>query len=239
MRQSYGAIITGTLAAACAAAAVYGMIVGNELMIGLGACLGFVFLLLLPAFLLRAAKIKKLLARQDALAIWEYSAEEADEIAMIQRKVIRKSSRGLALLICICLIIIFLPFVVLSNQEGSELPPMLPIVIPVVLLPWLSVFLAPAAAANKIRSHPCLSVIGRDYIFVANRYLGVNDRYALTAAELKYEPPKRGGMAMLHTRYQFKAGRTTRLLSHWVDVPVPRGKEAEAMSLRLQDSAAV
>jgi hypothetical protein len=134
---------------------------------------------------------------------------------------------------CVCLVVIFVPFVVLSMQEDSGLPPMLPVALPVVLLPWLAVPVVPAVVARKIRRYPCVTLVGPDYILVANRYLGINDRHDLTAVETRYEPSPDGGMATLRVRYRFKVGRVTTLIHRWVDVPVPHGREREAAELDL------
>lgn len=236
MRQSYGTKITVFLTAICGAAALYGLIAGEERLIAGGMGAGFIFLLLIPAFRQRSARVDKIRAKQDALVEWEYGPHEIEKIVEAQRPVVRKTSASLALLVCVCLIVIFAPFVVLSMQEDSGLPPMLPIAIPVVLAPWLAMPLAPGVVARKVRRQPCVSLIGRDYILVANRYLGINDRHALTAVEAKYEPSQDGDMATLHVRYQFKVGRLTFLVNRWVGIPVPYGREREAANLSLPEA---
>jgi hypothetical protein len=233
VRRSYGVKVTAILTAISVVVLLCGLIADREEMIAAGAAAAFLFLLLVPAFGLRAGRVEKIRARQGALLAWEYAPCEIGEIVRTQRRAIRKTSVSIALLMCVCLVVIFVPFVVLSMQEDSGLPPMLPVALPVVLLPWLAVPVVPAVVARKIRRYPCVTLVGPDYILVANRYLGINDRHDLTAVETRYEPSPDGGMATLRVRYRFKVGRVTTLIHRWVDVPVPHGREREAAELDL------
>lgn len=221
------------LAAGFAAAAVFGGAAGDEAMLAVGLSGAFLCLVLMPAFAVRSARKKKILKRQDALVCFEYSASEAEEIAAAARPAVRRQSIKLSVLFSICLAVIFAPFVALSMQPEPQLPPMLPVAAVCVALPWLSVLLAPAFTARTIRNVPCVSVVGRNCILIANRYLGINDRYALEADAVRFEPGKYGGMAKLYVRYRFRAGRVSMTILRWVEAPVPRGREAEAAAIRV------
>jgi hypothetical protein len=166
---------------------------------------------------------------------FDYEPREIEEIVSEQRKLIFKKSVRLSVLFSICLTIIFLPFVLFSMEPDSQLPPMLPIALPCVLLPWLSLIIAPYVVNTAIRIRPCVSLVGRDYVLIANRYHGVNDRYELTADRIRFENGKDGKMASLCVRYSFKAMRTAipRTFSLWVKIPVPHGRKSDAKALQL------
>ena len=225
----YSVIVLIIITAGFAAVAVYGGITGSEAMLAVGLEGALVCLLLIPAFAVRAKRRRKIRERQDALICFEYSFAEAQEIASAARPVILKRSIRISAAISICIAFIFMPFVLFSLQPGSTLPPMLPFAIACVVLPWLSVPIAPAATTYNIRKAPCISFVGHNCILIANRYLGINDRCALEADGMRFEAGKNGGMTTLHVRYCYRAGRVPTKIQHWVQVPVPRGREQEAV----------
>ena len=226
MKQNKSIVVLGVLAAISAGIAVYGGMLGNEPMLGAGVAVGFLSLLMMPAFHNRAQKIRKIREKENPFIYWEYADDEVEDIAEEQRRVVRKKSVWLSVLISICMAIIFLPFYLISLQENSELPPILPIALICVLLPWLSVLLAPSVAVGKIRVRPCVSIVGNDYVLVANRYLGVNDRWQLKAGKFRLEESTSGAMAKLSVQYSFRAMKSMGIFHLWVNIPVPPGQGA-------------
>ena len=216
------------------AVAIYGGVSGNEAMLGTGAGGALLCLALMPALALRASRRRKIRERQDAYVCFEYSTAEAKKIAAAAKRSVRKTSIRVSVLLSICLAVIFVPFVVFSLEPGSALPSIWPIAVVCAALPWLSVPIAPAVVAHTVRSALCVSIVGRNCVLIANRYTGINDRYALEAEAVSFEPGANGGMATLHVRYRFRAGRTPRILRYTVAVPVPTGREAEAAAVRLE-----
>ncbi len=213
--------------------ACYGGLSANEPVLGLGIGAAFLCLAAIPAFYLRAQRLRKIVEKENALIRFEYEPGEIEEIAAAQRYAVIKKSKGLSLLFSICFAIIFTPFVLFSMEPESKLPLMLPIALSCVLLPWLSLIVAPYTVSKKIRTRPCISLVGRDYVFVTNRYHGVNDRYALEADFIEFEKGIDGAMSRLRVCYRFKAMRTSRIFKLWVDIPVPHTREDDAMALKV------
>ncbi|MHB1314371.1 MAG: hypothetical protein ACYCX2_02660 [Christensenellales bacterium] len=232
MKLTKSAVIFGFLAVISAGAAFAGEAAGNGLFLATGVTVSFLSLLMIPAFYVRDKRVQKIRQKENPIVEWEYSDSEAEDIAQMQMRIIRKQSIRFSLLISICLAVIFLPFYMLSLQENSTLPPMLPVALPFILLPWLSVLIAPSVVAEKVRQRPCVTLIGRDYVLAANRYLGVNDRSRLKAEEFKFSQGSGGAMSTLSVQYSFLAGRYVgSLFRLWVDIPVPHGREEEAKGL--------
>lgn len=215
--------------------AVCGGISANEPMLGLGIAAAFLCLLLIPAFHLRAARLKKISQKENPLIRFEYASHEIDEIAAVQRQAVFKKSVRLSILFSLCFAILFTPFVLMSMEPNSELPPMLPFAVACVVLPWLSLIIAPKVVENAIRTRPCVSLVGRDYVLIANRYQGVNDRLSLTADRIRFENGRDGNMGCLNVRYSFKAFRYhTQTINLWVQIPVPHDREKETTVFRLK-----
>lgn len=214
-----------------AAVAVYGGVSGSEALLAVGLAGAFLCLLLIPAFAVRASRRRKIREREDGLICFGYSFAEAEEIAAAVKPDIRRRSVRISAALSICIGVIFLPFILFSLQHDSGLPPMLPIAIPIAVLPWFSVLIAPEATASSIRKAPCVSFVGRNCVLITNRYMGINDRYALEADAMRFEPGKNGAMATLHVRYRYRAGRMPAKIQHWVRVPVPRGREKDATEI--------
>lgn len=218
-------------AAACAAAVVYGGITGEQLLIGIGSGAGFLCLVFIPVVRVRAAKVQKIRQRDDALIVFEYARDEVDALVSAERRAALKKCRSLSILLSVCFAVIFAPFCVIVRQSGGGQA--LPVIAAIcIILPWLSLLAGPWEAENRLRRAPCVSVIGRDYILVANRYHGVNDRHQLTAVGMRFEAQDEG-MAKLYVRYRFVAMRPTRTLHLWVAVPVPAGREDDAAMLEI------
>lgn len=216
--------------------AFYGGLTANEPVLGLGIAAAFVCLILIPAFHQRAKRLRKIFEKENVLIRFEYEPSEIEEIAAAQRHAMFKKCIRLSVLFSVCLTIIFLPFVLLSMEPDSQLPPMLPIALPCVLLPWLSLIIAPYVVSKTIRARPCISLVGRDYVLVTNRYHGVNDRYQLRADAVRFENGKGGRMGTLFVKYSFKAMRTAlpSTFSLWVNIPVPYGREKDAAVLNME-----
>ena len=218
---------------AFAAATVYGGVTGKEVFLGAGAAgllLGFV---LAPGIAMRAKRRQQLAQQYGLLARFEYSIAETEEIAAAVIPDVRKRSVRLSILFSVCFVIIFTPFIIISAEKGNVPPALVCTAAVCVVLPWLSLAIAPAVTVRTIRNYPCVSIIGRNCVLIANRYSGLNDRYALTAEDAIFVPGKDGGMAVLRVCYRFRAGRVPVQIRQWVEVPVPRGRETEAEALKL------
>ncbi len=211
----------------CAALTAYGAHTGNGAALASSLSVGTILLFLIPVLHIRNRKIQRVQNKTDLLLCWEYAPFEAEDIAREQYLTARKNSLFVAMLLSVCMAIVFIPLVWHSVRPQSGLPPMLPYMIAAILLPCLGVPLVPAIVANRIRRSPCITFIGRDYVLIANRYIGLNDRYKLNLerAEIDVVDGKR---MRLHVQYSFKGGRTLRTFYKWVDIPVPYGKEQEA-----------
>jgi len=216
------------------AAAIYGGIQGSEAALGAGAAGALLGLALFPALAVRAKRRRQIGERQDALIRFEYSVAEAEEIVAAAIPAVCKQSVRLSILFSVCFAVIFAPFLAIAAEKGSVPIALLCAAAACVVLPWLSVAIAPAVSAHTIRKVPCVSFVGRSCVLIANRYPGINDRYALVAETARFEPGKDGGMAVMHVRYRFRAGKVSATIRHWVDVPVPHGREAEAAALSSQ-----
>jgi len=226
--------LLAALAAAFIGMAFYGGIKANEPVLGIGVAAAFMCVILMPAFHLRAKRLRKIVEKEEILIRFEYEPEEIEEITAAQKHIVFKKSIGLSVLFSICFAIIFMPFVLFSMEPGSTLSPMLPIALCCILLPWLSLFIAPCVVSKIIRTRPCVSLVGRNYVLVTNRYHGVNDRHQLEADGIRFEKGKNGKMSCLCVRYRFKAMRPTRILRLWVEIPIPYKRENDAKALVLQ-----
>ena len=191
------------VAALGAAATVYGGVCGSDAALGVGLPVGFLSLLFIPILYVRANKRRRLFARQDALLVWDYAPYEAERIAAGEARKTRKTSVQLSVLMAVCLAILFAPFIFFVEipQSARQL---LMIIGPVtVLLPFASIYFAPAYTVSQIRRCPCRTIIGPDYILLSNRYIGINDRadLRLVRAEVKHGA---GGEETLQLTYTFK-----------------------------------
>lgn len=231
MRKSV--VILGICVLLCVVAAVYAGTMGIEILLGSAVAVGFLCLVFIPVFYAREGKVKKIKEKTDALIVFEYMRSEVEEIVKTQRRIARKKSRSLSILFSICLAVIFIPFCVISAQEGGDYTSLIVIAFISILIPWLSLIITPAAAESRIRRTVCTSVVGPDYILIANQYLGINDRYSMRAVETTFVPSKDGMMAQLKVLYRFKGGRTMREFDKWVHVPVPSGRENDAKELKI------
>lgn len=212
----------------CAALAIYSAGLGNWALFASSMTVGTVLLFLLPALYARNRKIQKVQDQTGLLLHFEYPSYQREDIAQEQFLAVRKTSFRVALLLCFCMAVVFAPLVWHSMQPQSGLSPMLPYMIAAMLLPFVAVPLAPAMVANSIRRSPCMTYVGRDYVVVANRYIGLNDRYKLNAQRATIHSGS-GQRMRLRVQYSFLAGRTIRTYFRWVDIPVPYGKEREAL----------
>ena len=219
------------ITAAFATAGVIGGVSGSGLLIAIGAGGGLVGLALIPALHNRIKKADKIRQKQDAIVVWEYANDEIREIVSEQKRACFKRSMRVSVLLSICMAVIFTPFVYFAFQDSADMPLILWIGTACIILPWLSLLIAPAVVRRTITRYPCVTMIGRDYILAANRYLGVNDRHALKADSVRYEAGENGAMGRIYVHYGFLAMRPTRTFHLWVDVPVPRGRETEAAAL--------
>lgn len=207
-----------------AGGAVYGGITGREGLLAAGLTIAFLSGIFAPIIHIRARKKARIRDRQDALLIWYYSLNEAARIAEQEAKKTRKSSIAISILMCICLIIIFLPFTVITQAPENRFL-IIYIGAIVALLPFTSVFLAPMYTANQILKQPSVTIIGRDYILVNNRYIGINDRAELTlkGAAVKLSPDGTGVLSLDYT-FKMRYGH----MHYTAGVPIPQGRIAEA-----------
>ena len=80
-----------------------------------------------------------------------------------------------------------------------------------------------------------MSLVGRDYVLIANRYQGVKDRVSLQADRVRLDIGKDGKMGAANVRYSFKAMRYhSATISLWMRIPVPHDRKMKAAALRLE-----
>jgi len=222
--------VLGMLAAIFGGISAFGGIIGNEPVLAIGITLCAFCLLLMPIRHGRAIKKHKIAQKTAAILVFEYSASEAEGIAQEHKGSVRVLSIRLSLLFSVCFFIIFLPFILIARASLSDTALLIAIMMMSMILPWFSVFIAPAVTARKIRRQPCVSVIGYDYIYIANRYIGINDRASLQLKRLVTEPDGQG--IKLRALYSFLGGSRYRMIfSKWVDVPVPIHCEQQAREM--------
>jgi hypothetical protein len=221
-------ILIGT-AAVGAIAVVFGLVTDIDIVFALGLADAFLSLIFIPVFYMRAKKRQRIFARQDALLIWQYAAFEAAHIAATEAQKIRKTSIRLSVLASVCLAIIFAPFTVILEDAGAK-QLILYIGIAAVLLPFTSLFIAPACTVRQITRIPSVTVIGRDYILLNNRYIGINDRASLTLADAEVKTvgnAAAGGRTALFLTYTFTMRYGT-IMHFTVEVPIPGNRMTEA-----------
>lgn len=218
-----GSAVLGIIALVC------GIIADIDILFGLGLADAFMSLIFIPVFYLRAKKRRRIFARQDALIIWQYAPYEAEHIAAMEAKKVRKSSVGLSVLACVCLVIIFAPFIVIIEDTATK-HLLLYIGIIAALLPFTSLYIAPAYTVRQITKIPSVTIIGRDYILLNNRYIGINDRAALTLVDavVKTGGIAYGGVSALFLTYTFLM-RYGNIMHFTVDVPIPGNCTADAV----------
>jgi hypothetical protein len=222
-----------------ALAIIFGLVSDTNILFALGLADTFLSLLLIPVFVTRDKKRARISLREDALLVFQYSADEAARIAAVEAKKTRTSSIKLSILACICLAVIFAPFpVILENQIARELVFTIGIVVAVV--PFLSLVLAAFSVVRQITKEPSVTVVGRDYILLTNRYLGINDRTSLTLVDAEV---KAGGNAYRKKNTRKKDGAQGRkalyltytftmkygsIMHFTVEVPIPEACAEEA-----------
>ena len=223
-------VLIGT-AAAGVIAVVFGLVSDIQLLFALGLADVFLSLILIPVFYMRGKKRRRILDRQDALLVWEYASYEAAHIAALEAKKTRKSSVKLSIVACVCLSVIFTPFtVIIENAAAKEL--ILYIGIAAAVLPFTSLYIAPACTVRQITRLPSVTVIGYDYILLNNRYIGINDRPSLTLvdAEIKSGAGSKAAaryIKVLSLTYTFTM-KYGSIMHFTVDVPIPANGTVEA-----------
>ena len=214
------------IAALGAIAAVYGGVSGSGAFLAAGLAVAFLLLVFIPVFYIRAKKRRRLFSRQDALLVWNYAPHEAERIAKREAGKTRRQSVRLSILASVCLAIIFAPFIVITESAGTRLL-LLCIGIAAMLLPFISVAAAPSYTAAQIKKIPSVTIIGRDYILLNNRYIGINDRGGLMLVSAEVRAGDSGIAALLLT-YTFLM-RYGNVIHYTVEAPVPWGRNDEAM----------
>jgi hypothetical protein len=208
-----------------AIAAVYGGVSVNEACLAIGLVVAFMALLFAPVIHIRAKKRQRLFERQGALLVWEYSQSEAERIAAREAKKTKKTSIQLSVVAAVCLAIIFAPFVALSETQATRYL-LLGLGIAAVILPFTSIYFAPAYTVSLIKKIPSVSIIGRDYILMNNRYLGINDRADLRLVHAAVKPGADGEECLTLTyKFRMKYGNP---ISFPVNVPIPGGRNDQA-----------
>jgi hypothetical protein len=126
-------------------------------------------------------------------------------------------------------VVIFAPFpVIIEDPATKQL--LLYIGIAAALLPFTSLLIAPAYTSRQITRDLSVTVIGRDYVLLNNRYIGINDRTSLTLvdAEIKMGgDTTTGGVTSLFLTYTFtmKYGNIMHITA---EVPIPGSRTMEA-----------
>jgi hypothetical protein len=210
-------------------AIIFGLLVDMNIVFALGLTDAFISLILMPVFYTRGKKMQRIFNRQDALLVWQYAPYEAAHIAGLEAKKTRKASVKLSILACVCLAVIFAPFpVIIEDAATKQL--LLYIGIAAALLPFTSLLIAPAWTSRQITKDPSLTVIGRDYILLNNRYIGINDRASLTLVDAEIKTggnTATGGFTALFLTYTFTM-KYGSIMHFSVEVPIPGSRAKEA-----------
>lgn len=208
----------------CIAFAVYGVLSQYEIILAIGLSCSFLLTVFIPVLWCRGNKKQRITQREDALLAWQYSYEEIDRIATMEGRKTRKASIGISILLFICIAIIFAPFIVITKNQNTRAI-LLIIGVIAALLPFFSIFIAPAVTMAAIRKTPSMTIVGRDYILMNNRYLGINDRASLKIRDVQTQQTPEGMNLVVTYNFRMKYGNC---MDYPVMIPVPRGREIEA-----------
>lgn len=205
---------------------IYGAVY-DGFVLGISIAAAFILAVYVFAYHLRISKLNKIYNADGHLIYWEYAPEETENVIAHELASLKKGIKAVAILVFVCLIIIALPFVILSMQK-NPFSPMLIIAVVVVSMPLIAIKITPLSIAAAMRKAPCTTVIGRDHILNANRYLGINDYYLLNLEQALLIEPGQYGMYFLRLTYSYRAMKSPATIRKTVDVAVPLGRENEA-----------
>lgn len=218
-------------------ALVGGLLLGDELVWGLG--LGFLVfgLLFIPVLVLRAKRLGRS-ETDPELASWSYSRAEARQVARDLLAWQRQRNRWLAPFTAGCLALMGAIFVVVLHQQFPE-PPLwqwlwllLPAGLPGVIRGLYHLYLR-----QQILSTPCETRIGRHFLIWGNVRPVFNQRNTLTAvaAELDTETDRHYLKIHYHSTEHLRYGQAA--FDDWVCLLIPAGRDSDAQAVikALQD----
>lgn len=170
-----------------AAVTAIGFVLKAEFVWGMGLGLLLFDAVLYPAFSVRKKRISRI-TTGEPIAEFTYSFHEADILAAALPKKNMKKRRGYALLICICLAICGGIFIYVVHQGNPAIPlwQLFALLVPAVL-PYIVLWIYTAYEKGLILQYPCRSLIGRDFLVLANTRPVINERANLTAIMAKIQ----------------------------------------------------
>lgn len=218
-------------------AIVAGLLIGDELVWGLG--LGFLlfFLMLVPVMVIRAQRLGRY-DEEKVLVSWGYSRSEAQQVARDMLAWQRQRNRWLAPFTAGCLAVIGGIFVVVLHLEFPDRPlwQWLLLMLPAGL-PWAVRGVYHLYLKQMILNDPCETKIGRNFLIWGNVRPVFNERDTLVAvaAEFRSENDQHYLNVYYHSTERMRYGKAefddqVRLL-----VPAGRDSEARAVIKALQD----
>jgi hypothetical protein len=216
---------------------IAGLLIGDELVWGLG--LGFLVLvlLLIPVLAIRAQRLGRYHEDQ-VLVSWSYSRAEARQVVRDVLAWQRQRNRWLVPFTAGCLALIGGIFVVVLHQQFPE-PPLwqwlwllLPAALPGVVRGLYHLYLQ-----QQIRKTPCQTKIGRHFLIWGNVRPVFNERDTLTAvaAELHAENDQHYLKLHYHSTARMRYGQAE--FDDQVCLLIPAGRDSDARALiqTLQD----
>ncbi len=235
MRKRVLALIIAAELSSLLAVIVIGALLHAEPVWGTGIGLLLFDGLLIPVFLLR----EKRLGRTDTsepIVAFTYSFHEADRLAILVPRLSAKKWRGAAILISACLAFIGAVMIAVVHEGDPELPfwQLLFLLAP-ALLPFLVLSMYGAYEKSLILRDPCRTLVGRDFLLLANTRPTVNEREDLAAAGAEIVGTDGAG----YLRVTYKS--TTKMkyggkikFSDTFDILIPQGQEDAARAAAAQ-----
>ncbi|UYO61180.1 hypothetical protein LNN31_10320 [Acetobacterium wieringae] len=218
-------------------ALVGGLLLGDELVWGLGLGFSVFGLLFIPVLVLRAKRLGRS-ETDPELASWSYSRAEARQVARDLLAWQRQRNRWLAPFTAGCLALMGGIFVVVLHQQFPE-PPLwqwLWLLLPAGL-PWVIRGLYHLYLRQQILSTPCETKIGRHFLIWGNVRPVFNQRNTLTAvaAELDTKTDRHYLKIHYHSTEHLRYGQAA--FDDWVCLLVPADRESDARAVikALQD----
>ncbi len=212
-----------------AAVTAIGFVLKAEFVWGMGLSLLLFDAVLYPAFFVRKQRISRI-TTGEPIVEFTYTFHEADLLATVLPKKNMKKRRGYALLICICLAVCGGIFIDVVHQGNPAIPLwQLFVLLAPAVLPYIVLWIYTAYEKGLILQYPCRSLIGRDFLVLANTRPVVNERANLTAIMAKIQ--QIDGTPYLTVTYKstLKAryGGTIRFTDTF-DILIPEGREDAA-----------
>ena len=211
-----------------AAVTTIGFMLKSELVWGMGLGMLLFVAVLYPAFSVRQKRVSRIMTGEP-IAAFTYSFHEADILAAALPKKNMKRRRGYALLIFICLAICGGIFMDVVHRGNPDIPLwQLVILLTPALLPFMVLWIYSAYEKGLILQYPCRSLIGRDFLLIANTRPVVNERAGLTAIMAKIQRIDDEPYLTVTYKSTTKARYGTIRFSDTFDILIPEGQEDAA-----------